>query len=101
MYSVRPFLKDEHCKGYYFIEEGVLSYLTSRSLHTRYIERRYKQGRILLELFGMGEVPDCLITNKFKGCLCLSEHAFPWCKHEKIVTGIASYFDNMDFCDIG
>lgn len=101
MYSVRPFLENEFCKGYYFIEEGVLSYLTSESLHIRYRDRRYKKGRILLDLLGMGEKPDCYITNKFKGCLCLSDYTFPWCKNTKDVTDIASYYANMNFEDIG
>lgn len=96
MYSVRPFLESEFCNGYYFIEEGTLSYLTSNSLHTKYIERRYKQGRFFLDLLGMGEVPDYYVTNKFKGCLCLSDYAFPWCNNKQ-VTDIGSYYANMNY----
>ncbi len=92
MYTILPFLRNVHCRGYYFIEEGTMSYMSQESLRRRYLKRRYLNGRMFLDLIGAGETPDYKITRKFKGCICISEEAFPWCRENKILTNVDCYF---------
>lgn len=95
MYTIMPFLDSRHCRGYYFIEEGTMSFLSGDALRKRYLSRRYRGGRFLLDLTGMKEMPDYNVTDKFMGCIALSEKSFPWCAEKRIVTGMAGYYSNM------
>lgn len=95
MYTIMPFLNSKHCKGYYFIEEGTMSYLSAESLRKRFLKRRYRSGRILLDLTGMKEHQDYYVTDKFMGCIALSEESFPWCTDKKIVVGMNGYYSNI------
>lgn len=94
MYTIRPFLNNKYCKGYYYIEEGTLSYMSVDSLRKKYLKRRYLQGRVLLDLIGAGETLDYKIIKNFKGCIALSAEAFPWCKDKKQLTGLDGYYSN-------
>lgn len=95
MFTILPFLHSKYCLGYYFIEEGALSYLSAKSLRKRYLKRRYMKGRFLLDLIGAGETPDYKITRNFKGCIALSNEAFPWCVDKRILTGFNGYYSNI------
>lgn len=99
MYSVRPFLDCKQCKGYYYIEDGTLSYLSANSLRRRYVNRRYRGGRILMDLLGAGEKPDCYISEKFRGCIGVSEFAYPWCKNKE-VADVSGYYNNQPYDEI-
>ena len=79
MFTIKHFLKDKNCCGYYFIEEGTLSYLSKGKLKERYFTSKYRQGKILLSLLGMGVAYEFKQSNKFMGCICLSDKGFPWC----------------------
>ena len=98
MYTIRPFVNNPYCKGYFFIEEGFQAYLSEEKLQEMYKTRRYKGGRFLLGLIGEEDNYDYEITSKFKGCIGLSKYSFPWCKN-KIITGFNGYFENMPYED--
>lgn len=99
MYSVKPFLLDQHCRGYYFIEEGFMAYLSDDTLRKHYNNRRYKGGRFLLDFVGTGDSYDYYVTNKFKGCYGLTDYSFPWCDN-KVITKFDGYFSNLPYDDI-
>lgn len=100
MYTIKPFVNSRFCKGYYFIEEGYLSYLSQESLVRNYRIRRYKKGRILMDFVGAGETLDYKRTKKFMGCYGLSEYSFPWCNNNKHIVGFDGYFSNIPYDDI-
>lgn len=100
MYSVKPFLTSKYCKGYYFIEEGFMAYLSEETLRRHYRNRRYKQLHFLMDFIGAGESFDYLVTDKFRGCYGLTEYSFPWCHNNKVVTGFDGYFSNQVFDDV-
>ena len=83
MFTIMPFLKSSNCRGYYFIEEGTLSYLSEDKLKQRFYTSKYKKGLVLLDLLNMGISYEFIVTEKFLGCISLSEMAFPWCPDEK------------------
>ena len=82
MFTIQPFFKSKYCSGYYFIEEGTLSYLSKEKLKQRYYTSKYKKGLFLLDFFNMGIAYEFKVTNKFRGCICLSDKAYPWCSHD-------------------
>lgn len=100
MYTIKPFVKNKHCKGYYYIEEGFMSYLSEKTLKGNFRNRRYKRGRILMDLVGAGESFDYKITEKFKGCIGLSNYSFPWCEDKNKITGFDRYFSNIPYEDV-
>ena len=101
MYSVRPFLDSKYCKGYFYIEDGALSYLSAESLHKRYYKRKYKGGLFLMSLLGAGEKPDCYVNKKFMGCVGVSEYAYPWCMKNKVITSVTEFFSIQSYEDLG
>lgn len=101
MYSIKPFLYSNHCKGYYFIEEGFMAYLSKQTLQIHFRNRQIKKGHILMHLVGAGESFDYKITKMYKGCIGLSEYSFPWCKDNKIITSFDGYFSNIPFEEVG
>lgn len=96
LFIIRPYLKSPYLKGYYFIEEGTMTYNTEDFLRKRYYFNRYHRGRILSDLFGVGETLDYKTTKKFKGCIALSNFAFPWCKENKTINGTSNYMSLID-----
>ena len=91
LFYIRPYLNSKYCKGYYYIEEGFMSYASINALKWRYFKRQILKGHIFLKLFGIGEKFEYTLNNKFKGCISLSEHAFPWYSGNKIINGVSNY----------
>lgn len=101
MYSVKPFLNSQYCKGYYFIEEGFMAYLSEETLRKHFRNRRYKQFHFLMDFIGAGESYDYHVTNGFKGCYGLTDYSFPWCTTNKVVTSFDGYFTNLKVDNAG
>ncbi len=92
-FTISPYLWNKHCKGYYFIEEGTMSYMDVDELRRRYKKQLYS-GQILLNLIGFRTTFDFYTDSRFGGCICVSEYAFPWCKTNKIVSDLRCYCNN-------
>lgn len=95
MYSVKPFLKSKNCRGYYFIEEGFMAYLSEETLKRHYRNRRYKHFHFLMDFIGAGESYDYFVNESYMGCYGLTEYSFPWCTKNKFVTSFDGYFSNI------
>lgn len=89
-FTIAPYLCSNHCKGYYFIEEGTMAYMDVNKLKKRY-ERQVRKGQFLLNFVGAGTRFDYEITPLYKGCICISEYAFPWCNDRKIINNLQNY----------
>ena len=100
LFIVKPYLTSRHMKGYYFLEEGTMSYMSYDSLKEKYYKRRYLKGRLISGLFGVGESLDFKVTSLFRGCICLSPLAFPWCNEQKIVNSTGGYMEAMNSCPL-
>lgn len=101
MFTIQPFLKSKYCHGYYFIEEGTLSYLSKEKLKQRYYTRKYKEGLFLLDFLNMGIAYEFKVSNKFKGCICLSDKAYPWCSNDlKTIVNIKDSLVAFEYLNI-
>lgn len=101
MFTIQPFLKSKYCKGYYYIEEGTLSYLSKEKLEQRYYTRKYKEGMFLLDFLKMGIAYEFKVSNKFRGCICLSDKAYPWCpKNQKTIVDIKDSLAAFEYSNI-
>lgn len=95
MYSVKPFLNSKYCRGYYFIEEGFMAYLSEETLRKHYRNRRYKQLHFLMDFIGAGESYDYYVKEGYMGCYGLTDYSFPWCTNNRVVTSFDGYFSNL------
>ena len=68
-----------NCKGYFFIEEGTLSYRKKQTTILEII--KYTISQIL----GIKRFYFFYTNNKFKGVYAINSHAFPWCNNKKKV----------------
>lgn len=96
------FINNSKCKGYFYIEEGVLAYRSAEFLKQHYYDWRKNVIAKFLNL-RYGFILSC--THKFKGTIAISEKAFPWNKKHKVVNGlnreeIKSYFKDEMYSDI-
>lgn len=81
------FQKSKFCKGYYYIEEGVLAY---KSLNfVREDKNLFKRGIKHL----LGYYPDhYFFDDRFIGTISISEKAFQWNQRKRIVNNSETYF---------
>lgn len=98
-FTMVPYLKNKHCKGYYYIEEGSMSYMDIDVLKRRYYKQLY-HGQILLNFIGSSTSFDYEIDERFLGCIATSMDAFPWCKENKIITTMDGYFSNIPVSNV-
>ena len=70
------------CKGYYFLEEGILSYTSLEFLYKRYLNDR---KRIIKTLLGVNRGFYLERNSKFKGTIAMYGEAFAWNENNKIV----------------
>lgn len=89
-FTTSPYLWSKYCKGYYFIEEGTMSYMDIDILRKRY-KKQLRHGQALLNIIGFKSKFDYYTDNRFLGCICVSEKAFPWCKERKFVDDLSEY----------
>ena len=96
-YTIGMLMTDRLCTGYFYIEEGSLSYLPNgKELNNSFIRKIVAKSVYNLSYFGMLSV-----TSKFLGSYASSTEAFPWNKKRKYlidITPISKYFD--DYSDI-
>ena len=88
------FLDHKKCVGYYYIEEGTMSYTPWPQLYKITCSKRRKGRRFLYSLFGIKMYYHLEITKKFLGTIGISKEAFDWeeWKDEKhIITDLTSY----------
>lgn len=98
MYTVKPFLQNKYIRGYYFIEEGFMSYLSEKTLWTHFRNKQIKKGRALMKIVGAGESYDYKVTTLFKGCYGLSKYSFPWCDEQnKFLSQFDGYFSSIPY----
>lgn len=84
------FQKSKFCKGYYYIEEGILAYTGLKFI--REDKNLIKRG--LKHLFGL--YPDLyFFDSRFYGTISISEKAFKWNKSKKIINQPYSYFKRV------
>lgn len=92
--SVAPILENNRlCKGYYFLEEGTLSYLDYIWLKEKWFSRKTRFANVIRRLFGLNSFFQLTTTEKFKGTISLSPFCFPWNKNEKIVVSPNTYIE--------
>lgn len=89
-FTVSPYLWNKHCKEYYFIEEGTMSYMDLGELRRRY-KKQLRKGQALLNLIGFRTSFDFYTDKRFRGCICVSQSAFPWCETNKFVADLSYY----------
>ena len=90
--SVAPILEDNQlCKGYYFLEEGTMSYLEYKWLEEKWFSKKTKIANVVRGLFGIRSFFQLTTTSRFKGTIALSPHCFPWNKKERVVVSSESY----------
>lgn len=90
--SIAPILGDsKYCEGYYFLEEGTLSYLDKRFLKKRWFSIKTKIANVIRYCFGIKSFFQLTITPKYKGTVALSPKCFPWNNKEKNVTSFDTY----------
>ena len=95
-FTLRAFFKSSYLKGYYYLEEGTMAYISDDILKRIYYSKLFFRGRLFSGLFGVKEHYDYKITSKFKGAICLSSYAFPWLKKNKRLTTIDEYLLSLD-----
>lgn len=93
-FTMTPYLRSKKCKGYYYIEEGSMSYMPLNLLKKIYY-RQLASRQFLLNIIGSRTRFDYAIDDRYLGCICLSEKAFPWCNDKKIVNTFNGYFFNI------
>ena len=74
------------CKGYYFIEEGTMSYLSPNRL--KQIFHYSLSKKIILFLCGIYYDYPYSINNNFKGTIAISDYAFIWNHKNKLLTSV-------------
>lgn len=95
--SVAPILENKpNCIGYFFIEEGTLSYLDNKWLRNKWYSKKTKIGNVVRRLFGIKSYFQLTTTPKFKGTISLREDCFPWNKNTKIITSYESYLEKVN-----
>ncbi len=90
------FVRHPHCKGYFFLEEGVFAYY-DRNYVTK-IARKTFQTRVkraIFPLFGEHYYPIDYEGKLFMGSVAISEQAFPWHQKKHIVSDISSYINEV------
>jgi hypothetical protein len=95
-FTLRSFFNSKYLIGYYYIEEGTLSYLSLKSLKRKFYKKMYLKGRFISKVIGLKEYYDYVITNKFRGAICLSTYAFPWLSNNKIINKFDEYLVNLN-----
>lgn len=92
------FVQNEHCKGYYFIEEGSIDYLPLSYVYK--IAWRTKQAlfkRIVYPLLGSKFYFILHQGQNFLGCISLYKEAFPFIDDKiHIVNGNSSYVSQVE-----
>lgn len=68
------FIRSKHCLGYYFIEEGILSYSSLQTVR----RNRKKNFLFLARLIGIRYYNFYTRFPKFKGTIAISNKAFSW-----------------------
>ena len=95
-FTLRAFLNSPHLIGYYYLEEGSISYVSDSILKRKYYYKLFIKGRLLSALLGVKEYYDFKITPKFKGAICISSYTFPWLEKNKIINNIDQYMLTLD-----
>ena len=91
----RNFIENPFCNGFYYLEEGLMSYTPIKTLKKRY----FKQWRKIVFYYFMGWKFYFYYyskTNKFLGSIGLTEEAFSWNKKEKIVLKLKQSSEKID-----
>ena len=96
LFILRYFFNSSYLKGYYYLEEGTLSYTSKKLLLRRYYKKIFLKGRLVSGLLGLREYFDSKVTKKFKGCICLSDQAFQWLSYNKTISTIDDYLYALD-----
>lgn len=96
-FALRSFFNSPFLRGYYYLEEGTMSYVSENILKSRYYSKLLFKGRLFSFILGVKEYYDYKMTSKFKGVICMSTYAFPWLKEKKIVNRIDEYLANIDY----
>lgn len=83
-------IKSKNCFGYYYVEEGDLSYFEINRFDSANDGKNVKNN--IIKLLGATR-RFYYINNKFKGTIAISERAFPWNTSNKIITQVNEFFN--------
>ena len=85
------FAHNKYCKGYYYVDEGSLSYVSENDLK-RYIPNRFKNA--IKSLIGIKDHYHYEMSSKFKGTISITNDAFKWnVNKEKIVNSANGFIE--------
>lgn len=81
---ISSFCENIRCKGYYFFEEGTLSYRSIENI--KQVMGYQNKYRIISRMIGVPYYFAYHINEKMQGTIAISDEAFPWYNGKKIIT---------------
>lgn len=84
-----------NCIGYYFLEEGAMSYLGIKQIKSYSYKWTTLVGNVVRRCLGVKTYFQLHISRKYKGTIALSPNAFPWNHSNKIIASLEHYKEHI------